>query len=103
MSSKKIIIVGGGYIGLNIAKSLQATADIILVEPRRCFVHAPAMLRSLVEPRLLGKALISYDAFLPDGRLIHQRATSIDEVVVTIDDGSSLLADYTVIATGSAN
>lgn len=103
MSHKKIIIVGGGYIGASVAKSLQSVSDVTLIEPREQFVHAPAMLRSLVEPEVLEKALISYDAFLSSGHLIHQRALSVDETGVTITDGSRLSADYTVIATGSTN
>ena len=48
--SQKIAIVGGGYIGAELAKSLDDTAEVILIEPRSHFVHAPAMIRAVVDP-----------------------------------------------------
>lgn len=101
--STRIAIVGGGYIGTDLAKSLDDSADITLIEPRSHFVHAPAMIRAVVDPILLDRALIPYDRLLKNGRVIRARATGIDASGVTLDNGQRVEADHIVVATGSAN
>ena len=101
--SKHIAIIGGGYIGAELAKSLDDTANITLIEPRSHFVHAPAMIRALVDPSLIDRSLIPYDKLLKNGQVIGACATGIDEGVVTLDNGQRVEADYIVVATGSSN
>tara|TARA_R110002074_G_scaffold401345_1_gene599226 strand:+ start:9551 stop:10633 length:1083 start_codon:yes stop_codon:yes gene_type:complete len=101
--SKRIAIVGGGYIGVELAKSLDDSAEITLIEPRSHFVHTPAMIRAVVDPSLLDQALIPYDRLLKNGRVIHARATAIDASGVTLDNGQRIEADQIVVATGSTN
>ncbi|THH35371.1 N-acyl homoserine lactone synthase [Aliishimia ponticola] len=101
--SKRIVIVGGGYVGVGLAKSLDATADVTLIEPRSHFVHAPAMIRAVADPSLLDRVLIPYDRLLENGRVLHARATGIDATGVTLDDGQKVEADYIVVGTGSSN
>ncbi|WP_417814791.1 NAD(P)/FAD-dependent oxidoreductase [Thalassospira alkalitolerans] len=103
MMSKRIAIVGGGYIGAELAKSLEETGDVILIEPRSHFVHAPAMIRAVVEPALLDQALIPYDGLLKRGKIIQACAESIDSTGVTLEGGEKISADYVVVATGSSN
>ena len=43
--AKRIIIVGGGYIGVQLAKAMDNKAEVTLIEPRSHFVHAPALIR----------------------------------------------------------
>ena len=45
-----VVVVGGGYAGINVAKALDEAADVVLVEPRDTFVHNVASLRALAEP-----------------------------------------------------
>ena len=101
--SQKIAIVGGGYIGAELAKSLDDTAEVTLIEPRSHFVHAPAMIRAVVDPSLLDRALIPYDRLLTNGRVIASKATAIDAEGVTLEDGTRVEADQIVVATGSSN
>lgn len=101
--SKRIAIIGGGYIGVGLAKSLDDSADVTLIEPRSHFVHAPAMIRAVVDPSLTDRALIPYDRLLTKGRVLHARATGIDATGVTLDDGQRIEADLIVVATGSSN
>lgn len=101
--SKRIAIVGGGYIGADLAKSLDDSAQVTLIEPRSHFVHAPAMIRAVVDPSLTDRALIPYDRLLSKGRVLRARATGIDATGVTLDDGQRVEADYIVVATGSSN
>lgn len=86
---KRIAIVGGGYIGTDLAKSLDDTAEVTLIEPHSHFVHAPAMIRAVVDPKLLDRALIPYDRLLANGHVLRARATGIDAGGVTLEDGQS--------------
>ncbi|WP_341212947.1 FAD-dependent oxidoreductase [uncultured Limimaricola sp.] len=101
--SKRIAIVGGGYIGAELAKSFDDIAAVTLIEPRSHFVHAPAMIRAVVDPSLLDRALIPYDRLLKNGRVLHARASGVEANGVTLDDGQRVEADYIVVATGSSN
>ena len=97
--SRRIAIIGGGYIGAELAKALDNTADVTLIEPRSHFVHAPAMIRAVVDPSLLDRALIPYDRLLKNGRVIRTRASGIDATGVTLEDGQRVEADQIVVAT----
>ncbi len=101
--SQKIVIIGGGYVGAELAKALDDTAQVTLIEPRSHFVHAPAMIRAVVDPSLLDRALIPYDGLLKNGRILASKATGIDAKGVTLDDGAKIDADQIVVATGSGN
>ena len=101
--SKRIVIVGGGYLGAELAKSLEAEADVVLVEKADRFVHAPAMIRAVVDPGLLDRALIPYGNLLSRGTFVQGRVTAVDGEGVTLEDGRRLEADYVVLATGSSH
>ncbi|NOR32243.1 MAG: N-acyl homoserine lactone synthase [Sulfitobacter sp.] len=101
--TKRIAIVGGGYIGAELAKSLEGKADVTLIEPQSHFVHAPAMIRAVVNPHLLDRALIPYDTLLQHGKLRRAQAIGVDAQGVTLEGGERIDADYIVVATGSAN
>ena len=103
MLDKKLVIVGGGYVGIELAKALEYIMNVTLIEPREAFVHAPAMIRALVEPSILENALMPYDKLLSRGLIIEDRVTSIDDTGVTLSGGDRLDADYIVVATGSSN
>jgi len=97
----KIIIVGAGYAGASLAKRLDASVDVILVEPRNAFVHNVAAIRALVDPSLLDKIILPYRNLLKKGRLVRDRAIAIEDRSVLLESGTRLTADVIVVATGS--
>lgn len=103
MSKRKLVVVGGGYIGAELAKGLEAIMDVTLVEPRRAFVHAPAMLRALIDPSVRQQALIPYDRLLKSGRFVADRAVEVHEDRIVTASGEAIPADFTVLCTGSSN
>ncbi|MEM1288127.1 MAG: FAD-dependent oxidoreductase [Pseudomonadota bacterium] len=103
MSKPSLVVVGGGYIGVELAQGLQDVFNVTLVEPRDVFVHAPAMLRSLVDPSVRQSALIPYDKALSTGKLVKARATEIKADAVMTDTGETLAADYVVLCPGASN
>ncbi|MDF3350018.1 FAD-dependent oxidoreductase [Sulfitobacter sp. KE34] len=98
---KRIAIVGGGYLGAELAKAMDQIAEVTLIEPRSHFVHASAMIRAVVQPSLVEESLIPYDRLLKRGRVVAARATDVDGECVTLEDGTRVEADYIVVATGS--
>src|ERR1019366_3454057 len=48
-----VVVVGGGYGGIAVAKALDEMANVVLVEPKDAFMHNVAALRALVDPTWL--------------------------------------------------
>lgn len=102
MARKKIVIVGGGYVGFEVAQALDALADVTLIEQREAFVQPPAAIRALVKPALLDRIILPYDKLLKHGKVVQGRATKVSRTEVTLETGATCPADFIVIATGSS-
>lgn len=98
---KKLIIIGGGYVGFELAKKMDTIIDVTLVEPRQKFVHAPAMIRGIVDKDVRNDAIFDYKNLLNNGRVVQQKVTHILKNGVMLENGQKLDADYIVTATGS--
>ncbi|GAA4556280.1 NAD(P)/FAD-dependent oxidoreductase [Planotetraspora kaengkrachanensis] len=96
-----VVIVGGGYGGINAAKGLDDVADVTLVDASEIFVHNVAAWRALVEPVWLEKIFMPYDRLLKHGRFLRDRAVAVEGRRVTLESGKELEPDYLVLATGS--
>lgn len=103
VSSVHVAIVGGGNLGVELAKALDDSMKVSLIERAEAFTHAPAMIRAMVNPSLLDQALVPYDKVLSNGQVIKAEATGVDGTGVTLSDGKKIAADYVVLATGSGN
>src|SRR5476649_800238 len=73
-----VVVVGGGYGGTAVAKALDETTDVVLVEPRDAFMHNVAALRALVDPSWLPRIFFPYDGLLANGRVVRDRAQTVD-------------------------
>ena len=96
-----VVVIGGGYGGVNVAKALDADVDVVLVEPKDAFVHNIGALRALVDPTFLPKIFIPYDRLLAHGRVARDRAVDVTAHRVVLASGEAITADYIVLATGS--
>lgn len=110
MSKSNIVIIGGGYGGLQVAQeldnALSKTHQIILIERKTHFWHKVGGLRTMVEENFEHKLLIPYSSvFKKGGKVIHATVTNIhkNEVVVSTQTefGTHIPFKYLVIATGS--
>jgi NADH dehydrogenase FAD-containing subunit len=97
-----VIVLGGGYGGINAAKALDDVADVTLVDPTEAFVHNVAAWRALVDPEWLERIFFPYEHLLTHGRFLRDRAVAVDGRRVTLASGDILEPDYLVLATGSA-
>ncbi|CAN0341764.1 unnamed protein product [Ascophyllum nodosum] len=100
--SQKVIVIGGGYAGVEAAKSLDKNFDVTLVAGREVFTHIVAGLRSIVLPETTPRMQVPYDKLLKRGTVKRCLATKInaDESTVTIASGETLPYDFLVLATG---
>ena len=96
-----VVVVGGGYGGINAAKALDGVADVTLVDPTEAFVHNVAAWRALVEPEWLDRIFLPYEHLLANGRFLRDRAVEVDGGRVKLASGGWLEPDYLVLATGS--
>jgi NADH dehydrogenase FAD-containing subunit len=97
-----VVVVGGGYGGINAAKALDDVADVTLVDPTEAFVHNIAAWRSLVEPEWLDRIFLPYEHLLANGRFVRDRAVALNGRRVTLASGAVLEPDFLVLATGSS-
>jgi apoptosis-inducing factor 2 len=96
-----VVVLGGGYAGIQVARPLDDVADVVLVEPKDDFMHNVAALRALVDPSWLERIYLSYAGLLGRGRVIRDRAVKADAGRVVLASGAELSPDYLVLATGS--
>lgn len=97
-----VVVVGGGYGGIAVAKALDADADVVLVEPKGTFEHNIAALRALVDPSWSDRIHFPYDGLLERGRVIRDRAAQVDSNRIMLGSGEKLVPDFIVLATGSS-
>jgi apoptosis-inducing factor 2 len=96
-----VVVVGGGYGGITVAKALDDTSNVVLVEPKDAFMHNIAALRALVDPSWLQRIFLPYAGLLTNGRVVRDRAVVADPGRVVTASGEEISADYVVLATGS--
>ena len=101
-SRPSVVVVGGGYGGINAAKALDDIADVTLVDPTEAFVHNVAAWRALVEPEWLDRIFLPYEHLLANGRFVRDRAVEVDGHRVKLASGDWLEPNYLVLATGSS-
>jgi NADH dehydrogenase FAD-containing subunit len=101
-SRPSVVVLGGGYGGIQVAKPLDEVADVTLVDPGEAFVHNVAAWRALVEPEWLDRIFLPYDRLLRNGRFLRDRAVAVDGRRVTLASGRRLEPDYLILATGSS-
>jgi NADH dehydrogenase FAD-containing subunit len=100
-TSPSVVVLGGGYGGINAAKALDDVARVTLVDPKDAFVHNVAGWRTLVDVEWADRIFLPYDRLLHKGSFVHDRATTIDGPRVTLASGDVLEPDYLIVATGS--
>jgi apoptosis-inducing factor 2 len=96
-----VVVVGGGYGGINVAKALDEHANVVLVEPKDAFQHNIAALRALVDPDWAERIFLPYDQLLTHGTVLRDRAVRVDGERVVLASGTELTPDIVVLTTGS--
>ena len=97
----RVVVIGGGYGGVALARALDADVEVVLIEPKDTFVHNIGALRALVEPAFLPKIFLPYDRLLAHGRVVRDRAVQVTAHRVVLASGQAITADFVVLASGS--
>ncbi|GAA3695220.1 NAD(P)/FAD-dependent oxidoreductase [Gordonia hankookensis] len=100
---RRVVVVGGGYAGTHIARSLDDDAEVTLIDPRDAFVNVAASLRALTQPDWAHRPFFDYRCLLTQGRVVQGTVASADPGGVFLSDGSRVDADHLVLATGSSH
>jgi NADH dehydrogenase FAD-containing subunit len=102
-TEKKIVIIGGGYLGTRIARDFDKLAEVTLIERNPVFFHKISSLRAAIRPDWTKASFMPYGNLLKYGRIIHDSATGVNTKlkVVELAKGISIPYDILVIATGS--
>ncbi|MER6158895.1 FAD-dependent oxidoreductase [Streptomyces sp. NPDC001868] len=103
MLDGEVIVIGGGYGGIRLAKRLDEVARVTLVDRKEVFFHRIAALRAGVHEAWTTTPFIPYDRLLRNGRVVAGKVIDIDtaERRVKLATGERLPYDVVVIATGA--
>ncbi|MCD9879513.1 NAD(P)/FAD-dependent oxidoreductase [Streptomyces guryensis] len=103
MRDGDVVVIGGGYAGVRLAKRLDSVARVTLVDRKEVFFHRIASLRAGVRPEWSVTPFIPYDRLLRNGRVAVGKAVRVDtaERQVVLATGERLPYDVVVIATGA--
>eukprot|EP00667_Euglena_gracilis_P008631 EG_transcript_8750 len=99
-----VVIVGGGYAGVALAKLLDNEVNVLLVERKSMFYHNIGALRASVEGDAT-RILIPYTNLLKYGHVIQGEVTTVDPAKNTLmlnNHPSPVPYDYLVLATGTS-
>ncbi|WP_026461174.1 FAD-dependent oxidoreductase [Schaalia suimastitidis] len=97
----RIVVIGGGYGGVTVAKGLDPLAEVILVEQKDQFVHHAAALRAAVDEVWEHSIFMPYSNLLTNGRFIQGTVSRVEGQTVHIYGQDPIEADYVVLASGS--
>ena len=98
---QRVVVIGGGYGGVALAKALDEHADVVLVEPKDAFVHAVAALRVVVDPTWQERTFFPYDRLLEHGRIVRDWARLVSPGLVQLSATEAIETDHVVLATGT--
>lgn len=97
---KKVVIVGGGFVGSYCAKALENDFDTILIDTTDYFEFTPSVLRVIVEPKCLKNIHVKHKDYLKKANFIHGEVKEVNKKYVLVK-GKKIKFDYLVICSGS--
>jgi NADH dehydrogenase FAD-containing subunit len=102
-NTRHVVIVGGGYAGVRLARELDADADVTLIDLKEAFFHRIASLRASANADWTHAPFIPYDSLLGNGRVVRNKAVGIevDRQHVVLATGHRMPYDVLVLATGA--
>jgi NADH dehydrogenase len=107
MKMEKVLIIGGGFAGINVAKKLMNTEyEVILLDKNNHHVFQPLLYQVASAALSPGDIAVPIREIVSQGKNINvymEEVVGIDKTEKTVkcDSGRSYLYDYLIIATGS--
>lgn len=100
--SAHVVVVGGGYGGVSVAKALDPFFRVTLIEPKDNFVHTAGVLRSLTDAEWTDKVFFPYSKLLTNGEIITDAARKVTSTQVALSGDHTITPDFLVLATGTS-
>ncbi|QPK82065.1 FAD-dependent oxidoreductase [Schaalia sp. ZJ405] len=97
----RVVVVGGGYGGITVAKGLDPIADVVLIEQKDQFVHHAAALRAAVDNVWEHTIFMPYTNLLRRGTFIQGTVSRVEGTTVHVFGRDPIEADFVVFASGS--
>lgn len=98
-----VLVVGGGYAGVAIARSLETRFNVVVIDRKGYFFHNIAALRPVAEPDYEKFICIPYDKVFKRASIIKGDVTTITPTHVRLHGhDEDLRFDYLVISTGTS-
>jgi NADH dehydrogenase FAD-containing subunit len=97
---KKVAIIGGGFAGSKIAKSLENDFDVTLIDTKDYFEFTPSILSAITDPACLEDIQIMHTHYLKKAKVIIGRAEKISGNEVFVGK-RKIKFDYLAISSGS--
>jgi len=97
---KKVVIIGGGFAGSTIAKTMENGFDVTLIDSKDYFEYTPSVLRTIVEPEHIKKIQVLHKNYLNRAVLVKGNVEDIEKEYVTAS-GTKFFYDYLAICSGS--
>jgi apoptosis-inducing factor 2 len=99
---KKVVVIGGGFVGSYVAKKLEKVFDVTLIDSKNFFEFTPAILRTIVEPEHIKRVQILHKHYLHYSTIIIGKAKTFTEKEVVLENGKKIPFDYLVVSPGSS-
>lgn len=97
---KRVVIVGGGFAGISVAKALQGKFHLTLIDNKDYFEFTPSILRTIVDIDHMSKIQVKHKFHLNKVNLINGVISSFDDKQVFIKN-KKIKYDYLVLCSGS--
>ncbi len=97
---KKVVIIGGGFTGSKVAKSLENEFDVTLIDTKNYFEFTPSVLSAITDPTSIDNIQLMHLHYLKKAKLIVGKVEKISEKEVFVDK-RKIAFDYLVISSGS--
>jgi NADH dehydrogenase FAD-containing subunit len=107
---KRVVVIGGGFAGSTVAKTLQRLMEVHLIDTKEFFEFTPSVLRVIVSPNQVKSIQVMHENYLPHATVHHATVTEIkpEQNLVVFkhhpeESPNTLLSyDYLVICSGSS-
>ena len=97
---KKVVIIGGGFAGAYIARKLEKSFDVTLIDTKNYFEFTPSVLRTLVEPEHVHSIQRNHTKYLQQARVVQDHDREVREHDVTTTK-ETFPFEYLIICSGS--